>query len=248
MGCQRSAAALLEEGLALLGVAPPPGTIAAFLRYLEMVRAAGQRMNLTSLRTPEEIVRRHFLESAAFGIALERAGLLTRGATVVDVGTGAGFPGLPLRLLRPDLRLTLVEATGKKVEFLREVTTALNVSDIELRNARAETLGHDPTLRERFDLAVSRAVAPVATLAELTLPLVRVGGASAAIKGSRLESEIETGAAAVRRCGGGAARELPFPLPGLVEPTPRILVLPKERPTPPELPRRTGVTSKRPLR
>jgi 16S rRNA (guanine527-N7)-methyltransferase len=248
MGCQRNAATLLEEGLALLGLAPSPETVAAFLRYLEMLREASERMNLTSLRAPDEIVRRHFLESAAFGVALERAGLLARGAVVVDVGTGAGFPGLPLRLLRPDLRLTLVEATAKKIAFLREVVAALGLGDIELRNARAEAMGHDPALRERFDLAVSRAVAPVATLAELTLPLVRVSGASAAIKGSRLESELAAGATAIRRCGGGAAYELPFPLPEPAGPAPRILVLPKERPTPPELPRRSGVTPSRPLR
>ena len=185
----------------------------------------------------------------AFGAALRYAGLLRNDTWVVDVGSGAGFPGLPLRLLWPDLRLTLIEATGRKAAFLRETVAALGLGSVEVLAVRAEAAGHDPALRGRFDLALSRAVAPLAVLAELTLPLLRVGGASAGIKGSRLDAEIVAARPAVARLGGGAVRQLTPPAGvALDEPSPRFFVLPKARPTPADLPRRSGVTSSNPLR
>jgi 16S rRNA (guanine527-N7)-methyltransferase len=239
----------LADALSGLGRPPSAAVLAAFARYLDLLLDANSRMNLTAVRDADAVVRRHFVESAVFGGALEAQGLLRDGVRVVDVGSGAGFPGLPLKLLWPHLRLTLVEATGKKAAFLSEVVQALALPGVEVCAMRAETAGRDPALRERFDLAVSRAVAPLAVLAELTLPLLRVGGSSAGIKGSRLAEEMRAAAVAIERLGGGAPRELPLPH-GVAppEPAPRFFVLTKSRPTPVDLPRRAGVTSSNPLR
>lgn len=256
MGCQRSDNSLprLRAALAALGLDPPPPTLPAFVRYRDLLLAASARMSLTALRDPEAIERQHFVESVAFGAALVRAGLMCGSEAIVDVGAGAGFPGLPLRLVWPELRLTLLEATTKKAAFLRDAVETLGLHDVRVVNARAEEAGRDPALRSTFDLAVSRAVAPLPLLAEWTLPLVHSGGCTAALKGSRLDEEIAAARAAIDRCGGGQPRELPFPLaaegsslPAGSAPRPRIVVVPKVRRTPSWWPRRTGAAAKYPL-
>lgn len=251
MACQRSAPplALLERELHALELHPSEATVVAFGRYLELLLAANSRMSLTAVRDAEGIVRRHFVESATFGVALRSAGLLPDGSRVIDVGSGAGFPGLPLKLLWPETRLTLLDATGKKARFLSDTVAELGLGRVDVQARRAEVAGRDPAFRERFDLALSRAVAPLAVLAELTLPLVRVGGASAGIKGSRLDEEAVAAEPAIRRLGGGALGDLPWPasLSGAAV-APRCFLAPKQRPTPPDLPRRAGVTSSNPLR
>jgi 16S rRNA (guanine527-N7)-methyltransferase len=251
MGCQRTVTPLdvLRAGLERLGLAPESATLDAFSLYLTRLREANARVNLTSVRDAEGIVRRHLLESAAFGVALQAAGLLDRATRVIDVGAGAGFPGLPLRLLWPRLRLTLLDATAKKTDFLRETVAALGLRDVAVVTARAEAAGRGTIHRERYDLALSRAVAPLAVLAELTLPLLRVGGASAGMKGSRLDEEVAAAGEAIERLGGGPLIALPSPVAAEGdEPAPRFFLIRKERPTPDDLPRKSGVTSSNPLR
>jgi 16S rRNA (guanine527-N7)-methyltransferase len=208
-------------------------------------RLAHAPFNVTSLRDPDAIDQRHIDESMVLLRALEAAGRLPVGAHVIDVGSGGGLPGIPLAIARPDLTVTLLEATGKKAAFLEETARDLDLSNVRVLAARAEEAAHLPAEREAYDVATARAVAPLATLVELTLPFVRVGGALAAIKGSRAEEEIAAAGVALQRCGGGAVevRDLTPEVPTL-----RLLIVPKVAPIPDELPRRSGIPAKRPLR
>ena len=214
-------------------------------RYRDLLLEANEQLNLTSVREPAEIERRHIAESLTVVRSIEAAGWLPSGARVIDVGSGGGLPGIPLAIARPDVQVTLLEATGKKAAFLERTAATLGLRGVRVVAARAEEAAHDPGERETYDLALARAVAALATLAELTLPFVRIGGALAAVKGSRAEEEIAEAAVAVRRCGGGEVRVAPLMA---AAPNLRLIVVPKVAPTPSELPRRPGVPGKRPLR
>jgi 16S rRNA (guanine527-N7)-methyltransferase len=202
-------------------------------------------LNVTSVRDPGEIERRHIDESVAIVRAVEAAGWLAEGARAIDVGSGGGLPGIPLAILRPDVIVTLLEATGKKAAFLEGVVRDLRLTNVRVLCARAEEAAHEPEEREGYDLATARAVAPLATLVELTLPFVRVGGALAAVKGSRAAAEVAEAGVAVQRCGGGAVEVLS---PLFDASMLRLLIVPKVAHTPLEFPRRAGIPAKRPLR
>ena len=213
--------------------------------YRDLLADATQRVNLTSLRKPEAIEQRHIGESLAVARALTAAGVLPPGARVIDVGSGGGLPGIPIAIARPDVVVTLLEATGKKAAFLQEAVTALGLGNVQVLAARAEEAAHRPAEREAYDLAIARAVAPLLALVELALPFVRVGGALAAVKGSRAEQEIEEAAAAIRACGGGPVRKRGL---DTGDPNLCLLIIPKIVGTPAHLPRRPGMPVKRPLR
>jgi 16S rRNA (guanine527-N7)-methyltransferase len=222
---------------------PPPEGDSRLARYRDLLTQAP--FNVTSVRDPLEVEQRHIGESLALLRVLESTGRLPMGARVIDVGSGGGLPGIPLAIVRPDLFLTLLEATGKKAAFLEHTARSLALDNVRVLAARAEEAAHRLDQRERYDLATARAVAPLATLVELTLPFVRIGGALAALKGSRAEEEIAAAAAAVQRCGGGRVevRSLIGENARL-----RLLIVPKIAPIPDELPRRSGIPAKRPLR
>ncbi len=249
MGCQRgpeqAALPVLEAGAAALGLQLGPRPLDQFRRYLALLHEHGARMNLTSVRDAEGVQRRHFIESLALGMALRRAGRLHGRERVIDIGSGAGFPGVPLAIVWPGLRLTLLEATQKKARFLQTLVEELALPGAHVVAQRAEDAAHQPLLRERFDLALARAVAPLPALAELGLPFLRVGGALGAVKGSHLDAELREAQGAIQRCGGGVPRVLP--LPGAAEPL-RVALIPKVRQMPPELPRRAGLPQHEPLR
>ena len=168
------------------------------------------------------------------------------GPRTIDVGAGAGFPGVPLKIAMPTLRLTLLEATGKKAEYLRFLVKRLALTDVNVVKARAEEVGQDPAHRERYDLALARALAGMATLAELTLPLVRVGGLVIAQKGEDPSAEVEAAQKAIVTLGGRVKEIRPVAIPGL-EGARHLVVLEKVSPTPPNYPRRPGMPAKRPL-
>lgn len=205
---------------------------------------ASASINVTAVRDAAGVERRHLAESLRLLMMLEDAELLPDGAAVIDIGSGGGLPGVPLAIVRPDLRVTLLEATGKKAAFLQGVVEALNLTGVRVLTARAESAAHETAERERYDLAVARAVAPLAALAELTLPFVRIDGALAAVKSARAEEEIVQAAGAIRRCGGGAARLIQS---STGEDAVRVVLIAKLSPTPAELPRRPGMPQKRPL-
>jgi 16S rRNA (guanine527-N7)-methyltransferase len=223
-----------------VGVPLQAPAAARLLSLLALVRAAP--FNLTALRDPDEMRRKHVVDS----LACLPAARLAPGEVVLDLGSGAGFPGLPLAVVRPDIRLTLLEASAKKVAFLQVATARLELANVEAVHGRAEDLGRDGRWRERFDAVVARAVAPLPVLAEYALPLCRVGGRLVALKGARGDEELAQAGQALERLGAGPVARHAFSLPGGGD-TRLVLVIQKARPTPGAYPRRAGVPSQRPL-
>ena len=216
-----------------------------FEEYYRLLVAANERVNLTSVTAYEEVQRRHFGESLAVAAALYRAGALRPGqrARTIDLGAGAGFPGLPIRIVHPALRLTLLESAAKKTAFLDRVVERLDLADVAVVTGRAESVAHESEHREAYDLALARAVAPLPVLLELALPFLCVGGFLAAPKGSRASQEVVAAAPAFQACGGrilATERLRGSPL--------TLVLVEKVAPTPPAYPRRPGVPAKRPLR
>ena len=242
------AAAWLAAETARLGVAADRRTHSRLASYGALIAAGAARAGLTSVRDPLGIARRHLGESLALLAALRGAELLPAGraARVVDIGSGAGLPGIPMRIAEPALRLALVESNRRRCAFLSECCSSLGIEDVEVVCARAEEAGHDPRLRGRFDVAVARAVAPLAVLVEYALPLLGPGQLLAAPKGSRAREELEAARPAIRTLGGEVLDPLPLPLP---PPAPAQLVLLVRRAGEPgaEFPRRPGIPSRRPL-
>ena len=234
--------ARLAEGL---GLALDGRQLGQFEEYYRLLVTANQQVNLTSVTAYDEVQRRHFGESLAVAAALYRTGVLQpgRSARVIDLGAGAGFPGLPIKIAHPTLRLTLLESAAKKTAFLKEVVERLALADVAVITGRAESAAHEPTHREAYDLALARAVASLPVLVELALPFLRLDGVLVAPKGSRAAQEVAAAAPALRACGGRLLST--ERLPG----SPLTLVLAeKVAPTPPTYPRRPGIPVKRPLR
>jgi 16S rRNA (guanine527-N7)-methyltransferase len=211
-----------------------------FALYSAELRRWNERVNLTAITDEPGIATRHFLDSLrcarSWGPAPE---------SLIDVGAGAGFPGLPLKILRPELRLTLVESIAKKAAFLRHIADTLGLTDVEVVVARAEAAGRDPAHRERYAVAAARAVAELRVLAEYCLPLCRPGGRFLAPKGSAVEGELRAALPAIELLGGRLVAIEPVDLPGLEPRT--LVVVEKIGPTPPQYPRASGVPAKRPL-
>ena len=229
--------AILRDGLRALGL---DGDGAEPLsRFADMVLERNRVMNLTAITDPADFARLHLLDSAALLTLPELSG-----GRVVDVGTGAGFPGEPLALLRPDLRLTLLDSTRKRVAFLAESCQALGLDDVDCVCARAEEFARRE--REGFDLAVSRAVAAMPVLCELCLPLVRVGGRFLAMKSTRSDAELAAARRAIETLGGALARVADYTIPGS-DVTHRVVIVEKVGPTPPAYPRAFGQIRKKPL-
>ncbi|MCZ7540812.1 MAG: 16S rRNA (guanine(527)-N(7))-methyltransferase RsmG [Anaerolineae bacterium] len=233
---------LIRSSRALLDLELSRDAQRAFSLYAEQLLAWNERANLTAITDPEAIVTRHFLDSLSVKMAIT----FTAGMRVVDVGSGAGFPGLPLRLVFPQIELTLLEATAKKTAFLQHITQLLGLANVRILTARAEDAGQAPATREKFDLALARAVAPLPVLAEYLLPLCRVGGRCVALKGEQAAAEAQRAQHALRILGGRLARIISVELPQVVE-THHLVVIEKIAATPPQYPRRPGIPSKRPL-
>lgn len=238
---------LLAQEAGLLGVELNPGQLAQFQTYQRAL--ASYPANLTSARALEEAETRHFLESIAIGKAMADHGVLAWGepASLLDLGAGAGFPGLPLKIVNPQLRVTLLEATGKKARFLRSLLQDLDIAGVLVLEERAEAAAHDPLHRGRYDLVTARAVAALPALAELALPFLRLGGHLAAAKGSRVYQEMEDARRALEICGGEPAGVRALDVPG-EETAPVVVFVRKASLTPDQYPRRPGVPAKRPLR
>lgn len=231
----------LQAGLERLGVAADGVALDRLARYHALLTEWNARIDLTAVLDPEEMVDRHYLDSAA-PLAL---GLIPQGARVIDVGTGAGLPGIPLCILRPDLRVTLLDAQRKRVTFLQAAIKALDLP-AQAVHMRAEDAARDEAHREAYDVAVSRAVAATPTLLELTLPFVRVGGRAIAWKGPGLQAELEQARRAAHLLGGALEGVLDAPVPGR-DWQHVLLVCAKRQKTARQYPRRAGLPGKNPL-
>ena len=228
---------ILRAGLTELGLDETKAEpLEAFARA---VLEKNKVMNLTAITDDADFARLHLLDSAAL-LSIADFG----GKRVVDVGTGAGFPGVPLRILCPDVRMTLLDSTGKRIDFLRETCDALGLTGVDCVHARAEEFAAEH--REAFDLAVSRAVAALPVLCELCLPLVKVGGQFLAMKSARSDEELEGAMDAITTLGGRLADVVDYPIPDS-DVTHRVIVIDKVDKTPPRYPRAFGKIKKAPL-
>ena len=244
MGYAVSMLPILAEGAKELGLELSQQQLERFHRFYELLIEWAERVSLTAVKDEEGVQRRHFLESAALLRVAQDEGFSMRDRLLIDVGSGSGIPGIPLKILEPSLRLTLVEAKQRKAEFLQAVLPELGMTDVLVIPRRAEEVGHDPRHREQYDFAVAKALAPMRTLAELTLPFVRMGGLVLAPKGKEAEAEAKDAAIALETLKG-TLRGI-FDLP-LSEPPQKVIIVDKDLPTPHRFPRRPGVPAKRPL-
>ena len=228
---------LLQEGLAALGL--PRDGIPALVRYADLLVEKNKVMNLTAITEPADIATLHFLDCAS---------LLTladfQGKTVADVGTGAGFPGMPLRILEPSIRLTLLDSLNKRIDFLKEVCDDLSFGDVECVHQRAEEFAAQH--REGFDIVTSRAVANLRMLSELCLPLVKVGGTFLSMKSVDSDAELEEAKKAIATLGGQVTDVKDYVIPG-TEVTHRVIFIQKMKETPKKYPRAFAKIKKSPL-
>ncbi|NMC15955.1 MAG: 16S rRNA (guanine(527)-N(7))-methyltransferase RsmG [Chloroflexi bacterium] len=227
----------------LLGLQLSREQIAAFKLLEEELLEWNNRFNLTAIRDKEGIETKHFLDSLTCLMALD---LNAAPRSLIDVGTGAGFPGIPLKLLLPQMRLTLVESIQKKAGFCTHVVEKLGLRQVQILPERAEDVGQDPAHRESYDLATARAVAAMPTLVEYLLPLVRIGGLVIMQKGESAQLEALKSEKVIQRLGGKIRVILPVELPGVADER-YLVVLEKVARTSAEYPRRTGLPAKQPL-
>jgi 16S rRNA (guanine527-N7)-methyltransferase len=238
---------LLKRATGELGFQLTDGQLRLFDRYAEVLLSKGRLMGVTGIATTERIERRHFIESLAIARALLDGGVLRdEPLQVIDVGTGGGFPGLPIEIVLPRLRLTLLDDRQRTTAFLDDVLKTLAIEDVEVVSARAEDAGRNADYRERFDVALARAVAPLPVLLELTLPFLRVGGRLAALKGSSASRETAESNQALAELSGEVLSAEVLAVPGAVH-RQRLLVIEKAKATPARYPRRAGTPKKRPL-
>lgn len=236
---------VLSEQAERLGLHLTGDQLGQFSRYTDLLQAGNRRANLTAITELEQVQVRHYLDSLTAVLAIPE---WRDGARVVDIGAGAGFPGVPLKIAFPDIRLTLAESVGKKTAFLRELVSELKLDDVEIVTARAEDLGRTEGYRGGFDVALARGVASLPALVEYALPLCKGHGRLLAWKGSDGPVEAEAASNALSELGGKIAsmhsvNELSPPLPA----DRWIVSVEKVRRTPGRYPRRAGVPAKRPL-
>lgn len=213
-----------------------------FLTYYEMLVEKNKVMNLTAITEKEEVIDKHFIDS----ISLNKAMDVTKPLKILDLGTGAGFPGIPLKIAYPNLELTLLDSLNKRIKFLDEVIEALSLEGIVTIHGRAEDYAKQASYREQFDICVSRAVANLATLSEYCLPYVKEGGCFISYKSGSVEEELEQSKKAIFELGGKVKEVIAFTLPETdIERT--FVVIEKVRKTPKKYPRKAGLPSKEPI-
>ncbi|HEV2236634.1 MAG TPA: 16S rRNA (guanine(527)-N(7))-methyltransferase RsmG [Ktedonobacterales bacterium] len=237
--------AALASGAAALGVALGAEQLAAFATYRTLLLEWNARFNLTAITDPAQIATRHFLDSLTVALGVPRA-RWAGALRLLDVGSGAGFPGLALAIAFPQWHVTALEAIGKKVSFLRHVATTLGLARVRVLPGRAEALAHAPAERGRYDVVTARAVAALPTLLEYCQPFARVGGLVLAPKKGELAAELAAGRRAAAALGGRMEAPLPVDVPGL-EGGRVLVVVAQERPCPTPYPRPAGAARKQPL-
>lgn len=237
MNAQQFQNMLQEKGISL-----SPEQLQQFERYYELLIEWNEKMNLTAITEKEEVYLKHFFDSITAAFYHD----FSKPFSLCDVGAGAGFPSIPLKICFPDLKVTIVDSLQKRITFLNQLATDLNLENVAFYHDRAETFGRREDIRESFDIVTARAVARLSVLSELCLPLVKVGGAFIAMKGAAAQEELESGKHAVQVLGGEVKQISTFQLP--VEESERnILYIEKKRKTPKKYPRKPGMPNKVPI-
>ena len=232
----------LISGARKLGIELAPGQLDKFEVYYHELIEWNKRMNLTRITDYAEVQLKHFLDSLTVLTAVQ----LTDGLRLIDVGTGAGMPGIPVKIVSPGIDLTLLEATGKKTKFLEHIVSVLGLEGVEIVSSRAEETGHNTGYREKFSLALSRAVAPLPVAVELSLPFCQVGGLCVTLKKGNIEAEVQQSLKAIGIMGSRLREVKPVALPGLNDKR-YLVIIEKLKPTPPQYPRRPGMPAKKPI-
>jgi len=234
---------ILEISLKKLGIEANNQVIESFLLYMEILIRTNKEFNLTSITEPTEIIYKHFIDSLAVIPFLNE----NNNVRIIDIGTGAGFPGIPLKIIKPNYRVTLVDSTKKKVNFLKMICDELKLKDVECIHARAEELARDIDYREKYNMALSRALAPLNLLLELSLPFVKVGGIFIAYKSKEAHNEIEVAKTALEVLGGQITDVKEIEIPGL-EGKRNLIFIKKVTVSSSTYPRRPGIPQKKPIK
>ena len=232
----------LQKAAAEYGIALSYKQMEQFNRYFELLVEWNEKINLTAITEPKEVAIKHMIDS----ITAYDEKIFQDGVTVIDVGTGAGFPGLPLKIFCPEIKLTLMDSLNKRIKFLQTVVEELGLQDVECVHARAEEGARNKKYRESFDLAVSRAVARLPILCEYCLPFVKKGGHFIALKGMQFHEEAEEAAKAIKVMGGSKTEIRPVKLPELDDKR-AVITITKTMPTPKAYPRKAGTPTKNPI-
>lgn len=211
-----------------------------YYNYMNLLIEWNEKINLTAITNPDEIIIKHFIDSITIDKYIEKNN------KIIDVGTGAGFPGIPLSILRDDLDITLMDSLNKRIKFLDEVRELNHLNNISTIHGRAEELGKNKSFREKYDIATSRAVAPLNVLLEYMLPFVKVGGYCICMKGSNVEEEIANSKTALSKLKGKIEKIEAFKLPN-TEYGRNIIIIKKIENTPSKYPRKPGTPAKEPL-
>ena len=224
-----------------IGVLLNEKQINQFYTYMNLLLEWNEKINLTAITKPEEIILKHFIDSMTIAKEIKEE------ARLIDVGTGAGFPGIPLKIIREDMEVTLLDSLNKRILFLQEVINQLSLTKVEATHSRVEEFGKNKKYRESFDYATSRAVANLSTLSEYLIPLVKVNGCCISMKGPDIKEEIQQSKKAILLLGGKIEKIHNFQLPKS-DIKRNVIVIRKVKKTPPKYPRKPGMAAKEPIR
>ena len=237
---------IFNKGLEELGIELSNDQIEQFVKFYEMLVEKNKVMNLTGITEFNEVIVKHFIDSLALVKIIDKE-RLADDISIIDIGTGAGFPGIPLKIAFPEIKIALLDSLNKRINFLKEVSEELGFENIEFIHGRSEDFGRNPQYREQFDICVSRAVANLATLSEFCVPFVKVGGSFVSYKAGDCGEEVSESIKAVEKMGGKIKTQLEYVVP--TSDLNRVLLLiKKEKATPKSFPRKAGTPAKEPIK